>query len=145
MAANKRRGKASKYIIYSEKGLLCDNQWKLYLDGHPIELLTELRRQLKEISSKLIEKFNYNSRYFGYCIGDDKDKVYIYVQKERLRIDLCIDRENEENLKSAGFNVKYVNNYQGRSGWLTGWRVPHNTKKINVVVKWLLKAFEGNL
>jgi hypothetical protein len=139
---SKQKGKASKYVIYSERGLLKDDQWKSYLKNRPIQLVTKIRSHLKKQIPGLADKFNYKSRYFGLRVKDDKDKIYIYVQKKGLRIDLCIGRENEEKLKRAGFNVKYVNNYQGRSGWLTGWRVPHDTKKFNNVLKWITKAFE---
>ena len=144
MTVNKHRGKASKYVIYFEKGLLKDDQWKSYLNDRPIQLVTKIRSHLKKQIPGLAEKFNYNSGYFGFRVKDDKDRIYIYIQKKGLRIDLCIGRENEEKLMSAGFNIKYVNNYQGRSGWLTGWHVPHDTKKLNIVLKWIIKAFDKN-
>lgn len=138
----KQKGKASKYVIYSEKGLLKDDQWKSYLNDRPTQLIAKIRNYLKKQIPGLAEKFNYNSRYFGLRVKDDKDRIYIYIQKKGLRIDLCIGREFEEKLQRAGFKVKYINNYQGRAGWLTGWHVPHDTKKLNIVLKWITKAFE---
>ena len=102
------------------------------------------------------EKFNTSNKppYFGYSVGDGKDKAYIYVQKKNLRIDLDLRRKNEidldlrrkyeEEIRNEGFKVNFVNNFQGQDGWLTGWYVPHSTKNINVVVKYLSKVFEGN-
>jgi len=88
------------------------------------------------------EKFNNRLRYFGYWTGTDKDRIYIYVQKKNLRIDLYISRDFESEIRNIGFKVNYVNNYQGRAGWLTGWQIPHSTTKVETIMKWLCKAFK---
>lgn len=106
----------------------------------------------------MTEKFNPTTpglRYFGYKVRNrdaakndfskrsyGPDKAYIYIQKKNLRIDLDIDRKFEQELRKAGYEVRYSNNYQGRAGWLTGWYVPlFSTKDIKKVMKWLLMAF----
>lgn len=139
MAKKRRR---SKNITMAESGLVDDSVWKRGLKDHSFVLICQIRQKLLDENFKLNEKYNRNSRYFGYYIGDDKDKVYIYVQDENLRIDLCISRKNEDKLKSLGFKVKHVDNYQGKAGWLTGWYVPHDTKKLNIVIESIKKAFE---
>jgi len=131
-------GKKSKYLVCAEMGLVDDSVWEGPLDNYPTKLIRLIRKQLKEKVPGLTEKFNTNSRYFGYSTG--KDRAYIYVQKDRLRIDLDISRDFEANLKEEGFEVHFINNFQGKDGWLTGWRVPHTTS-IERVMKWLLKAF----
>lgn len=140
-----RRGKKGKYVIRSESGLLEDAVWKAYLKDYPIELVSRIRNELKDHIYGLAEKLNRNSRYFGYRVGKSADKVYIYVQKEKLRIDLCIGREHEEEIRTAGFDIVYVDNFQGRAGWLTGWQIPQSTLNLKPVMKWLYRAFlRGN-
>ena len=72
----------ANYVIMAESGLLEDAQWKLYLDGYSTEIVETIRKRLKKRIRGLSEKFNHNSRYFGFRKGDDADKVYIYVQKK---------------------------------------------------------------
>ena len=140
-----RRGKKGNYVIRSESGLLEDAVWKAYLNDYPIELVSRIRNELKDHIYGLAEKLNRNSRYFGYRMGKSADKVYIYVQKEKLRIDLCIGREHEEEIRTAGFDIVYVDNFQGRAGWLTGWQIPQSTLNLKPVMKWLYRAFlRGN-
>jgi hypothetical protein len=141
----KTRGKKGKYLIRAEKGLVKNGDWKRTLRNYPTNLVCSIREQLLERIPGLTEKFNKNSRYFAYWIGDDKDRLYIYVQKNILRIDLCISRDIEKEIRREGFKVHYVNNYQGRAKWLTGWQIPHSTNDIEGVVKRLCNAFERNL
>ena len=140
------RGKQAKYLVCAEKGLLKDSVWKRILKDYPTDLVCSIREQLLKKILGLTEKFNTNSRYFGYWTATgETDRVYIYVQKKNLRIDLYISTEREADLQKADFEVRYVNNFQGRAGWLTGWRVPHTTKNIKTVAKWLLKAFREDM
>jgi len=140
------RGKQAKYLVCAEKGLLKDSVWKRTLKDYPTDLVCSIREQLLKKVPGLTEKFNTNSRYFGYWAAtDETDRVYIYVQKKGLRIDLYISTKCEADLRKSGFEVRYVNNFQERAGWLTGWRVPHNTTNIKTVVKWLLKALTEDM
>ena len=118
--------------------IINDNEWEGPSGDYPPDLLRLIRKQLKEKVPGLTEKFNTKSHYFGYSTG--KDRAYIYVYKKDLRIDLDISQDIESDLKEEGFEVHFVNNFQGQVGWLTGWRVPHTTS-IERVMKWLLKAF----
>jgi len=140
-----QRGKKGTYVIRAKRGLLNDTTWRRTLKDYPTSLICLIRERLLKKIPGLTEKFNSNSRYFGYWIGDDKDRVYIYVQKEQLVIDLCISSDFTTTLNKQGFRVKTRDNFQGQKGWLTGWQVPHSTNKIEAVMKWLCKAFEGNL
>jgi len=136
----KNKGKKGKYLVYAEKDLLKNSVWKPKLKNYRTDLVCSIREKLDEVQG-LTEKFNTNSRYFGYWIGTNKDRAYIYVQKKGLRIDLNISPDSEKaKLEKEGFEVRFNNNFQGRAGWLTGWRVPHTTS-IEKVMKWLLKAF----
>ena len=147
-----RKRRRSKNIESADVGLVKDIVWqkslKKSLQDRDIAFLCSIRESLNEKISGLTETFNKKSRYFGYWTGTDKDRVYIYIQKEDLRIDLLISRDFEEEIRQEDedFEVHHVNNYQGRAKdrWLTGWYVPYSTKNINVVVKYILKAFEGN-
>ena len=134
--------KKGKYVTIANTGLLSEEYWKPSLKGYPLSLTLEIRKQLRSNIKGIAEKYNRNSRYFGYRQKEGPDAVYIYIQKKGLRIDLRIDREFEDELKRAGFKVKYINNFQGRAGWLTGWKVPHDTKKLKFIMRMLYKAFE---
>lgn len=138
-----QRGKRAVYVIRSKKGLLAKTHWQRTLQAYPTTLITTVREKLQRKMAGITEKFNTNSRYFGYWTGDDKDRIYIYVQKKKLLIDLCISSDYATTLKKQGFKVKPRDNFQGQKGWLTGWQVPHSTNNIEGVVKWLCKAFEG--
>ena len=145
--------------IYQAKiGLLEDKYWRNSLKNYPTDILCEIRNQLEEAVPGLAEKINPTTpglQYFGYKVRDrdaakndfskqsySSAKVKMYIQKENLRIDLAIDRKFEQELQKAGYVVRYANNFQGRAGWLTGWYVPHSTKDIKKVMKWLVMAFE---
>jgi hypothetical protein len=136
-----RRGKKAKYLVYSTKGLLEDNKWQRSLKNYPTELLCRIRRELALRVSGLNEKFNRRCRYFGYWRNNAADRLYIFVQKKRLSILLHIKRDFEKAMLKNGFEVHFINNFQGRAGWLTGLQIPHDTKNIGAVTKWLLKAF----
>jgi hypothetical protein len=77
-------------------------------------------------------------------VRDDKPpkkKVpFLRIAKE-LCILLDISRDFEGQIRIAGFEICFINNFQGRAGWLTGWRVPHATENIEAVLKWLCAAF----
>jgi len=135
----------SKNIESGDVGLVKDVVWKKSLQDKDIALLCSIRKSLIKKIPGLTEEFNKQSRYFGYWIGDERDNAYIYVQKKGLRIDLNISRKFEKDIRKEGFNIKYINNYQGRAGWLTGWKIPHSTQDVDAVVSWLCKAFESNL
>lgn len=135
----------SKNIESAGVGLVKDVIWRKFLQDRDTALLCSIRESLIKKIPGLTEEFNKQSRYFGYWTGADKDKAYMFVQKKGLRIDLCISRKNEKEINKEGFKVKFVNSFQGRSGWLTGWHVPHSTTKVDYVVNRLCKAFEENL
>ena len=133
MKAN--RGKNPKYLVCAEMGLVDNSVWERPLKNYPTDLVCSIREQLKKKVPGLTEKFNTNSRYFGYWTGTDKDRTYIYVQKKDLRIDLYISWNSEEaKLEEEGFEVRVINNFQGKAGWLTGWRVPHTPEIIETVM-----------
>lgn len=136
-----KKSNHSKNVILVEKGLLEDSVWKRWLGNRPTDMVCSIRKRLSHKIPGLTEKFNKQSLYLGYWTGEDKDRAYIYVQKKGLRIDLCIDRNFESELRKEGFEVKYVNNYQGKAGWLTGWHVKESTD-IETILKWFCKAFE---
>ncbi len=143
----KARGKKGKYLIYPDNrnGLVEDYKWKGYLDKYPDGLIRQIRLKLAERLPGLSEKFNHNSKYFGYRVKDEKDRVYIYVQKKNLVIDLHIKPSYVNELEKEGFIIKPRDNFQGQNGWLTGWKVPQSTTDVDPVVNWLCKAFESNL
>jgi hypothetical protein len=128
-------------IIKTKIGLFPDTYWRDDLKAYPTELLCRIRQSLLKSIPQLAEKFNASGHYFGYRKGQDKDRVYLYMQKKCLHIDLDISRDNEKAIKEAGFVVNSVKNHQYRVSWLTGWQVPHNTENIETVMKWLCMAF----
>jgi hypothetical protein len=141
------RGKKSINVICAKKGLLGEKVWKPILKRYPTSLVCLIRERLLKKIPDITEKFNRNSRYFGYWVGDDKDRVYIYVQKKQLVIDLYISTDSDFTtvIKERGFKIKPRSNFQGHAGWLTGWQVPQSTTDIDQIADWLCKAFKGDL
>lgn len=133
---------AGNEIIQTDTGLLDDEIWKTPLKNHPTDLLRLIRISLLKKVPDLGEKFNRAGLYFGYRVGNSKDKAYIYTQKKNLVLDLCLNRSFTPEIEMLGFEVKYRNNFQGRAGWLTGWRIPQSTlnSKPELVAEWLRKA-----
>ncbi len=145
--------------IYQAKvGLLKDKYWRYLLKDYPIDLLCVIRKALEESIPLLVEKANTRTHglvYFAYKVRNrdaarndfskrsyGTGKAKIFIRKKNLCIDLDIDRKFEQELREAGYAVKYSNNFQGRGGWLTGWHVPHSTKDVQKVMKWILMAFK---
>jgi hypothetical protein len=137
-----QRGKKAKYVKYAEKGLIKDGVWKNILQSYPSTLIKTIRQRLIAEIPNLNEKFNTKSRYFGYYTKDNEDRLYIYVQREKLVVDLCIQADLKDALIAQGFQVRPRDNFQAKHGWLTGWEIPQTTLNIKPVMKWLCKAFE---
>ena len=134
--------KRRQNVIKSDAGLLDKTVWRRRLEDYPTDLFLQIQSLLKANVKDLTEKFNHKSRYFGYCKAGHSDVLYIYIQKKRLRIDLKIDQDYEKALRRAGYTVKYVNNYQGRFGWVTGWFISQDCRKVKEIVNYMLKAFK---
>lgn len=138
----RKRTRCGNSIIQTYKGLLEDSVWKFKFCPYPIDLLCSIRKELAEKIPRLAEKFHPQLRYFGYRVGADKEKAYIYVLKNKLIIDLCVDLNHVKKLEEEGFDVKPRNNFQAKRGWLTGWQIPRSTIDIKPIVKWLYKALK---
>ena len=151
---------AGNKIYQAKIGLLKDKYWRHISKDYPLDLLCAIRKGFKKSTPLLTEKFNPSTpslRYFGYRIKKNKsltetskgayseDKAYIYVQPEKLVIDLKIEPNFANEIRRTGFEVNLKNNFQGNANWLTGWYVPHSTTKVDYVVNWLFKVFEENL
>ncbi len=133
--------KQSENIIYKEKGLLAGKQWQPFLQHSHIGVVCMIRNKLKQIPG-ISEKFNVKSLYFGYWVGDEKDRIYIYVRIKHLTVDIDLPIKYDAEIRRQGFEIKKRRNYQGRAGWLTGWRIPYTTQKDIKIVKWLRRVFE---
>ncbi len=146
MYNNVNRGftRAGNQIFRAKSTLLDDCFFQPELQEYSTAVLDKIRKALAEAVPELSEKFNTSSLYFGYSVGED-DKVYIYVQKKNLVVDLHIDPSYVSELEKEGFIVKRRDNFQGQAGWLTGWQIPQSTTDADRVLKWLCKAFEENL
>ena len=138
-----KRGKKAKYIIYAQSGFLLNIDLEKTLEDYPTELIKSIRKKLNESIPNLTEKYNCNAHYFGYCKNKDADRVYIYLQKKQLRIDLQLDKKYINEIKNNGFEIVRVeNNFQDQKGWITGWHVPHSTKDLTIIMNYLTKVFE---
>jgi len=128
-------------VIRSSKGLLADDVVAEGLAGYPTGGLMCLRKCLAEECLGLREKFNRRQRYLGYATGP-ADAAYVYVQKRRLVLDLRLPPEQADEIRKQGFEVIPRDNFQGRAGWLTGVRVPHDTDKKDLLSGLVLKALK---
>jgi hypothetical protein len=135
-----RRPKTPGPGLLRAEGLIPEQDLPSPLKGYPLELISYIRKRLYESCPDLHEKFNPNSRYFGYARGVHRDGVYIFVRKRHLEIRLKIAVERVDEVRAMGFRVKLDDNFQARAGWITGWLVPHDTEKRDEVVGLLLEA-----
>ena len=136
---------AGNEILQSHLGLLPKEHWAQVLESHPTGLLCSVRERLVQVVPGLTEKFNVSSRYFGYCVQGEMDRAYVYVQKQKLVIDLCISPDCAKDLRQAGFTVRPRRNFQGNAGWLTGWQVAHSAQKVDTITAWICKAFSAHI
>lgn len=138
-AAPKVERNSSPNVVKAEVGLLPDGLVWDVLKGYPQELLAALRKQLVTACPGLREKINRNSRYLGYSNGGS-DAVYVYVRKKDLLIDLNVSADLSVDLERLGFEVRPRDNFQAKSGWLTGMIVPQSIDKLADVVKLAMEA-----
>jgi len=124
------------------KGLMPEDDYQKALKGYPTALVCFIRAAIVERVTGLTEKFNPKQRYFGYCVKNDSDKAYIYVQKKKLVIDLCIDQRFAKEIEGEGFAVRPRDNFQYKARWLTGWEVPQSTLNIGPIIKYFCEAFK---
>ena len=101
---------------------------------YPLATVLELRAKLKQACPELREKLNSNSRYLAYAVGSGSDRLYVYIMRHGLVLDLRIPKDKAEQVRAKGFAVRERDNYQGRAGWLTGVRVAHDTGRLAEVV-----------
>ncbi len=144
--AKPRKGKSimAENVVTADKGgLLPDEMIADALRGYPVDLVRRLRKDLLAACPSLGEKLNRNSRYLGYARGNRSDALYVYVQKKRLLLDLRIPKEREEELRRQGFQIRPRDNYQSKSGWLTGLIVPVDTDDLPEVTGLALEALQA--
>ena len=131
------------YLIEGSSGLVESETIRKKLRGYPLEIVFRLRDELMSRFPGLREKLNFNSRYLGYANGNRSDALYVYIQKRQLVLDIRVSKEEAESLREQRFKVNPKNNFQCRAGWLTGVSVPHDTKKLDVIVGLASLALEG--
>jgi hypothetical protein len=100
-----------------------------------------LREILLQKVPSLKEKLNPKSGYVGYW-AVSPDRAYVYLQPDLLVIDIRRPRSIEPQLKKAGIEILYRNNYQGRAGWTTGIRLRHNatTHQVQLITTEMIQA-----
>ena len=133
---------SSGNVTIADAGLLPEELLWDVLRGYQQELIAKLRKHLAGEFPKLREKINRKGRYLGYANGGS-DAMYVYVRKQDLVIDIRLSDDLADDLRQAGFEVKPRDNYQGKSGWLTGLIVPHDTDKSDEVAKLAIEALQG--
>lgn len=110
------------HIIKSDSGLIPHWVWSPFFSGYPTDLIQLLREDLGKRIPNIREKVNVKLRYFGYSLAKSADKLFIYIQHKKIVIDIDIDQTGT----SPGFTYTFRNNFQRRSGWLTGWLIPYD-------------------
>ena len=129
-------------VVVADAGLLPDEILWDVLKGYPRELVGEMRKCLVAEFPKLREKINRKGKYLGYSNGRS-DAMYVYISKNHLLIDMRLSADLADDLRQLGFEVKPRDNYQAKAGWLTGLIVPHDTNKLDEVVKRAIEALQG--
>lgn len=136
------QGTGKRIRLPQALGLRSDEEVKTVFAAYPLKALLAIRLKLLEGCPSLREKINPNTRYLGYARGTESDSLYIYVQKSRLLVDVKIPADSAARIEAQGFAVHPRNNFQGRQGWLTGLRIPHDTDKIDEASNILLEALQ---
>lgn len=105
-----------------------------------LKSLMELLRQLKASVPELRVKYNRRGKYLGFAAGKESDAAYVHIQKRGLVVDVRVSVERGEDLKRQGFRITPRNSYQGRAGWLTGVRVPTDTRELAPILEVVKEA-----
>ena len=134
---------SSGNLVFPETGLLSDETLRSTLASHTLDTVMQFRNLLSAKCVGLREKLNRNSRYLGYATGERSDGLYVYVQKKGLRFDLRVSGDRADELRHKGFDVRPVDNYQAKAGWLTGLAVPHDTDRLDEIVDLAVEALRG--
>ena len=92
----------------------------------------------------LTEKVNPNGYYLGYR-GSGSDRAYVYVQPDKLVIDILRPRTIKPVLSKLGIKILHRNNFQGRAGWTTGINLLHNAPSVEIrlVADQIIQALAG--
>ena len=138
------RGKKGK-VRRSDQGLLPEGEIEKNLPRPVPEWVSWLRRQLERKCPELCEGFNpAGTPYLSYARGDSSYAIHPYLQMQRLKIDIDVQPSDEktEELRAHGFLVEPRQNFQARKGWVTGWVVPYDTSKRDVVLQYFLEALK---
>jgi hypothetical protein len=125
-------------------GLRSDEEIRRFLHGRPTELIFHLREQLARGFPHLREKINptKGGAYLAYG-NKGTDALYLYVSKKWIRIVIDLPTSRSDDLKRIGFEVLEPNKgWQGIAGWITGWKVPYDTKNVDTVVAWAREALQ---
>jgi len=133
LRTQRKRGARGESVIRSD-GLLPGEVLATRLGGCPPELIVWLRKRLAATCQGLQEKLNPRGRYLGYARRGRSDVLYVYLQRQRLVIDIRLPADRAGQVRRLGFDVRPRLNYQGRAGWLTGIRVPYGTQKRGALV-----------
>lgn len=114
------------HLMESSGGLLPENNWLHFFSNYPADSIRQLillRIDLAKRIPAITEKVNGKTHYFGYRLGQSAQRLYIYVQRKKIVVDINIDKNQVEKL---GYKVTCRNNFQRRAGWpTTGWEIPY--------------------
>lgn len=124
--------------------LLKNTELKSIFRNRPLSFVNKLRNELINKFPNLCEKVNTNSYYFGFSVGDNKDAIYIYLQKKKMVIDVDVSRNQEPELIKKGFDIQYRNNFQGQAGWLTGLNLQYNSINYETIRDIAIEALSNN-
>ena len=114
-----------------------------HFDSDQLQCINKLRYELRESFPNLREKINTSSKYFGFGINDSKDRFYIYLQARRMVLDIDIPYTRKEELIQSGMLIVERNNFQARSGWITGIRMNYDCSDFNAIKSLVIEALEN--
>jgi hypothetical protein len=134
---------ATGNLLTSDAGLVAEDRWDRALAMYDLTLIREIRTRLAKRVDNLNEKVNVGrSPYFSYSAGNGTDAVTLWLQMEVLIVDVRLSPSHATDLRRMRYEVRPRNNWQGGAGWLTGWRIPLDTKDIKNIVDWLAAALD---
>ena len=130
-------------VIKTESGIIFDSV--LFVEifhRYNIDCISKLRRELLEEVPSLYEKINKKSKYLGYGKGNESNIFYIYLQNKKMVLDIKLRYEMKQELLNRGFKIHEKNNYQSRSGWVTGIHIDYDCSNFMAVLRILIEALK---
>ena len=133
-------------VLKQESGILFNNSFlNDIFKKNDLSCIHKLRENLINQFPDLCEKINKKSKYFGFSLGNQSDSFYIYLQKQKMIMDIRLSYSIKNDLLQEGFKIKERKNFQEKSGWITGIELSYDCHQIKRTSELVINALSLNL